>query len=75
MGKFDAKQHNNYSVIADKWSRARVGMIDVCYENDPFDNRRDIIMMSQMAVSEGGWSQSRMDVSGLVFKKPNITSR
>ena len=27
-------------------------MINVCYENDPFHNPHDIIITSQMAVSE-----------------------
>ena len=42
---------------------SRVGIINVCSKNDPFNDPHDVIIMSQMAVS------------GLVFKTFNIISR
>ena len=34
------------------WFLARVGVINVCSENDLYHNPRDVIITSQMAVSE-----------------------
>ena len=66
-----------YNDLVNSTLFSRVGVINICSNNDPFHEPDDVILASQMAVSWDGpsWSRSQMAISNSVSEIHYIISR